>query len=71
MSSRPDDSTREHEGHPDDPPGAVSNQNQETAESALRDDEQHPEPRTRGNGQQGSGNEGAGDEGPGDRGSDA
>jgi hypothetical protein len=36
------------EGHPDDPPGAVSNQNQEEAESALREDRTHPEPRTSG-----------------------
>jgi hypothetical protein len=31
-----------------DPPGAVSSQNQEEGESALRDDERHPEPRSRG-----------------------
>ncbi len=31
-----------------DPPGAVSNQNQEEGPSALRDDETHPEPRTAG-----------------------
>ena len=31
-----------------DPPGAVSNQNQEVGPSALRDDETHPEPRTAG-----------------------
>ena len=36
------------EGHKSDPPGAVSNQNQEEAESGHRDDERHPEPRTRG-----------------------
>jgi hypothetical protein len=36
------------EGHPDDPPGAVSDQNHEEAESALRDDRAHPEPRTTG-----------------------
>jgi hypothetical protein len=30
-----------------DPPGAVSNQNQEEAPSGLRDDESHPEPRTK------------------------
>lgn len=29
-----------------DPPGAVSNQNQEEAPSGLRDDQSHPEPRT-------------------------
>lgn len=29
-----------------DPPGAVSDQNMEEAESPLRDDERHPEPRT-------------------------
>ena len=32
---------------PDDPPGAVSNQNNEEAESEHRDDATHPEPRTR------------------------
>ena len=31
-----------------DPPGAVSDQNQEQAESELRDDRTHPEPRTSG-----------------------
>jgi hypothetical protein len=31
-----------------DPPGAVSNQNQEEAESGHRDDGVHPEPRTSG-----------------------
>lgn len=36
------------EGRKSDPPGAVSDQNQEEAESLLRDDQQHPEPRTRG-----------------------
>ena len=30
-----------------DPPGAVSDQNGEEAESELRDDQTHPEPRTR------------------------
>lgn len=48
MSDRRDDTPREAEGHPDDPPGAVSNQNQETAESGQRDDERHPEPRSAG-----------------------
>ncbi|HTW13327.1 MAG TPA: hypothetical protein VME01_11320 [Solirubrobacteraceae bacterium] len=33
--------------HRDDPPGAVSNQNQEENVSALRDDGEHPEPRSR------------------------
>lgn len=33
-----------------DPPGAVSNQNQEEAESELRDDRTHPEPRSSGKG---------------------
>jgi hypothetical protein len=37
----------EHSIAPDDPPGAVSNQNGEQAESALRDDQTHPEPPTR------------------------
>jgi hypothetical protein len=32
----------------DDPPGAVSDQNQEEAESELRDEGTHPEPRTSG-----------------------
>ena len=32
-----------------DPPGAVSDQNGEEAESELRDDRSHPEPRTAGN----------------------
>jgi hypothetical protein len=36
------------EGHPSDPPGAVSQQNEEEAESGLRGDETHPEPRRRG-----------------------
>lgn len=31
-----------------DPPGAVSNQNGEEAESGHREDETHPEPRTSG-----------------------
>ena len=31
---------------PTDPPGTVSNQNGEEAESALREDETHPEPRS-------------------------
>jgi hypothetical protein len=31
-----------------DPPGAVSNQNQEEAESGHREDGTHPEPRTSG-----------------------
>jgi hypothetical protein len=31
---------------PDDPPGAVSDQNNEEAESGHRDDGTHPEPRT-------------------------
>lgn len=31
----------------DEPPGAVSNQNQEEAESGHRDDETHPEPRSK------------------------
>ena len=33
----------------DDPPGAVSNQNREEAQSELRDDQTHPEPRSRDN----------------------
>ena len=33
-------------GEHDAPPGAVSDQNQEEAPSAMRDDERHPEPRT-------------------------
>ncbi len=33
-----------------DPPGAVSNQNGEEAESGHREDGTHPEPRTRGHG---------------------
>ena len=32
---------------PDDPPGAVSNQNHEEAESEHREDGTHPEPRSR------------------------
>jgi hypothetical protein len=32
---------------PDDPPGAISNQNREEAPSELRDDQTHPEPRSR------------------------
>ena len=31
----------------DDPPGAVSDQNQEEAESGHRDDATHPEPRSK------------------------
>jgi hypothetical protein len=31
----------------DDPPGAMSNQNREEAQSELRDDQTHPEPRSR------------------------
>ena len=36
------------DGRDSDPPGAVSNQNQEEAESGHRDDRTHPEPRTSG-----------------------
>jgi hypothetical protein len=36
------------EGQKSDPPGAVSNQNQEEAESRHRDDQRHPEPRSTG-----------------------
>jgi len=32
---------------PDDPPGAISDQNREEAQSGMREDETHPEPRTR------------------------
>jgi hypothetical protein len=34
------------EAHPSDPPGTVSDQNEEEAESGLRHDRSHPEPRT-------------------------
>jgi hypothetical protein len=38
-----------------DPPGAVSNQNQEEAESGMREDASHPEPRTSGGGDESKG----------------
>lgn len=42
----------QHEHDPrTDPPGAVSDQNREEAQSEHRDDQTHPEPRTRGRGQ--------------------
>jgi hypothetical protein len=34
-------------GEKTDPPGAVSDQNGEEQQSGLRDDQQHPEPRSR------------------------
>jgi hypothetical protein len=43
------------EGRPSDPPGAVSNQNEEEAESGLRRDRSHPEPRTTDGGAEGKG----------------
>ncbi len=42
--------TRDSQDPKDNPPGAVSNQNGEEAESGHREDGTHPEPRTRGRG---------------------
>ncbi|HEX3803047.1 MAG TPA: hypothetical protein VHV75_09425 [Solirubrobacteraceae bacterium] len=47
-----------------DPPGAVSNQNQEQAESGHRDDGTHPEPRTTGKEPKKKGEEGEAAERP-------
>jgi hypothetical protein len=51
--SKSDERTARSEGEaktrtsePDDPPGAMSNQNREEAQSELRDDQTHPEPRS-------------------------
>ena len=41
-----DDAPSPKKSEPDDPPGAVSDQNNEEAESEHRDDGTHPEPRT-------------------------
>jgi hypothetical protein len=43
-----------------DPPGAVSDQNREEQPSGLRDDQQHPEPRSRDDGSHSRGGDGEG-----------